>query len=104
MKTLSTRGHQVAQTIALRETFKTHGALQGRVVEGLGRYDCGQLADADKAKFIEQCDEITYVVYSYVTPIAWYTPKHGWHKVEQKFSPTTSTHQGRLYMIDQGGH
>ena len=34
-----------------------------------------------------------YIVYSYGTPIAWYTPNGGWYVVEQKFSQTTSKHQ-----------
>ena len=34
-----------------------------------------------------------YVVYSYDTPIAWYSIPGGWHVVTQKFSRTTSRHQ-----------
>jgi len=47
----------------------------------------------------EREGEPMYVVFSYSTPIAWWTERHGWHKVEQKFSPTTSKHQGRLYLV-----
>lgn len=35
----------------------------------------------------------TYVVYSYGTPIA-YSQDGAWYVVNQKFSPTTSRHQG----------
>lgn len=34
-----------------------------------------------------------YVVYSYNTPIAWWTPETGWVIPDVKYSPTTSRHQ-----------
>jgi hypothetical protein len=40
-----------------------------------------------------------YVVYSYSTPIAWYTHAWGWRIPEVRYSVTTSRHQGRLYRI-----
>ena len=40
-----------------------------------------------------------YIVYSYSTPIAWWTETYGWHAVNQKFSPTTSKHQSRLHLV-----
>jgi hypothetical protein len=45
-----------------------------------------------------------YVVFSYDTPIAWYTEERGWFIVHQHFSRTTSKHQSRLYLIEQGSH
>lgn len=104
IKRISSRGYVVAETIAKRETFKTSGALQGRVENGMGTYEYGQLAGEDCAAFMAEAHLIKYVVFSYATPIAWYTVENGWYKVRQKFSATTSRHQGRLYMIDEGGH
>jgi hypothetical protein len=43
--------------------------------------DCGEVID--------------YTIYSYDTPIAWHTPS-GWYVVGQKFSTTTSCHQGQV--------
>jgi hypothetical protein len=37
-----------------------------------------------------------YVVWSYATPIAWSFPGYE-YRVSQKFSVTTSKHQGKLY-------
>lgn len=80
-------------------------SLTGRVVEGLGYWDSGRLKGADLDKFRADCTGILYVVYSYTTPIAWYTEPGGvgtWHVVSQRFSTTTSTkHQSRLWMIPQ---
>lgn len=60
----------------------------------LNEYERGVLADHKEAAPI-------YVVYSFLTPIAWWTEAHGWYKVRQRFSVITSTkHQSRLYLID----
>lgn len=35
-----------------------------------------------------------YIVYSYSTPILWFTEAEGcWHEPSDKYSPTTSRHQ-----------
>lgn len=98
-KKLSTRGQEVAVAIAAAETFQTHGALRGERVAGLTAWDSGRLSGNDLDRFREDAQFITYVVYSYATPIAWTTTRRGWHRVAQKFSRTTSQHQGRLYLI-----
>jgi len=78
-----------------RQPVKTSGAM--RAVSN--RPDCvptvGRLSDAevialraDVAKY-----GVTYVVYSYATPIAWVRGDGSVHLVAQKFSPTTSKHQ-----------
>lgn len=33
---------------------------------------------------------LDYVVFSYATPIAWYSNRDGWHVTEHKYSVTTS--------------
>lgn len=40
-----------------------------------------------------------YVIWSYGTPIAWIDPLGKAYKVRQKFSRTTSCHQGMLYAL-----
>lgn len=102
MKRLTTRGIATAQAIAAREDFRTSGSLMGENCS-IGFYDRGRLTGADLDRFAADCKEITYVVKSYATPIAWYvaptaTVTGGWHIVAQKFSVTTTKHQGNLYL------
>jgi hypothetical protein len=37
--------------------------------------------------------EVSYVVVSYATPIAWYTKRGAWVVPDEKYSHTTSRHQ-----------
>lgn len=103
MKRLSTTGRATSQAIRDREDFNTSGSLKGRNTEdGMRPSDSGRLAGEDLEAFQRECRDIDYVVTSYATPIAWHTPD-GWHKVAQKFSVTTSRHQGNLYLIHEDG-
>lgn len=103
MKRLTTRGIATAEAIRDREDFRTSGALSGES-RILGVFDSGRLSGDDLERFYADCGSIRYVVMSYATPIAWYvtpsaTIKGGWYKVAQKFSVTTTKHQGNLYLI-----
>jgi len=73
--------------IATRQEFRA-SALEGRVY-GVGS---GRLDPEEVARYNRDLNSVIYWVYSYSTPIAWYTPE-GWYTVEQKFSSTTSRHQ-----------
>jgi hypothetical protein len=73
--------------IETRQEFRA-SALEGRVY-GVGN---GRLDEQETARYNQDLNSVTYWVYSYSTPIAWYTPS-GWYVVEQKFSVTTSKHQ-----------
>jgi hypothetical protein len=76
-----------------RRTFSA-GALSGRQpVEGGLYLHEGRLEGADLAEFQRAKGWIDYVVLSYATPIAWHH-RNGWYVVSQKFSVTTSKHQG----------
>jgi hypothetical protein len=106
MKTVSSRGREVAELIRDRVEFKTYGAMRAEVVSGMTPYAYVGYLNADERKIFErEAPRIAYVVYSYGTPIAWFTTtrrggKAGrWHRVAQKFSITTSKHQGKLYLI-----
>ena len=95
---ITTRGPAAAQAIADRKPFTTHGALYA--LDGGIHSGCtGRLIHAERENFLEDLPHIDYVVFSYNTPIAWHTPA-GWYKVKQKFSPTTSQHPGKLYLLD----
>ncbi len=95
MSKISSRGNLVATNIRDLVPFETHGALKAvNSSEGIG-----QLNANEYHLFINDVNDIDYIVYSYATPIAWHSRSNGWHKVSQKFSVTTSRHQSSLYMI-----
>lgn len=95
---LTTRGPKAAQAIADRVPFKTSGALRAVTRGDDGFWNTGRLSEAEYDLYHTTVDTMDYVVFSYNTPIAWHSAA-GWHKVDQKFSPTTSHHQGHLYLI-----
>ena len=103
MQKISSKSIRVAEAIRDREDFDTHGALKGRNVRSCTAWDAGRLTGPDYEAFTVDASAIRYVVWSYATPIAWCTLSGRWHKVEQKFSMTTSHHQGRLYLIESDG-
>jgi hypothetical protein len=100
---VSSRGYEVAEKIRDRVGFQTHGALNGEEWPLVTRWHSGRLAGDDLLAFYATIENsvIDYIVWSYNTPIAWHTPDGQWYKVAQKFSPTTSAHQGRLYLAGQ---
>lgn len=101
---ISSSGLKVAEYIRDRKPFDTHGALAARTYEnGVSRNAYGDLWGDECDQFEADAPHIKYVVWSYATPIAWWTSTvRGWHVVEQKFSSTTTKHQGRLYLIPRG--
>lgn len=97
---ISSRGSAVSAAIAAHKPFATHGALRG--IEGHageGRL-CGDDRDAFLAAY-QSNDPIVYSVYSYQTPIAWVRKSGKVHIVKQRFSVTTSKHQGKLYALSE---
>jgi hypothetical protein len=102
MKRLTTRSIATATAIRDREDFRTSGSLMGESTGGFGRYDRGRLSGPDAEQFLLDCSFIDYIVKSYATPIAWHVSGPDldrWHVVTQKFSSTTTKHQGNLYLI-----
>lgn len=77
-----------------REPFKRSGfAMTG--VEGASA-STGRMphAEAELYKLHASCDEISYTVLSYATPIAYVTKDGKAHVPAVSYSPTTSGHQG----------
>lgn len=106
MTTLQTSVHgaygndELAQAVARGEKFTAGGRAYGQAnVRGEGSPDYverGKLNDAGRdALASSEKASMEYVIYSYSTPIAW---KAGgvWHMVSQKFSPSTTRHQGMV--------
>jgi hypothetical protein len=83
-----------------REPFVTSGALSATVEEHGSGWNSGRLTgdDLDRWKSDSKTGSL-YVVWSYATPIAWVRSDGEVYRVSQRFSPTTSKHQGMLYML-----
>lgn len=72
-----------------------------RGVDPISRMDTGRLAEPWRTEFVNACAErrISYVIYSYGSPIAWfytYPPvgrDYGWFVPEWKSSVMTTNHQ-----------
>lgn len=80
-----------------REPFTTGGALRGDTYpNGTSTWESGRLSGEDLDTFKQDASTITYIVFSYATPIAWVTRSGKVHHVAQRFSPTTSKHQGAI--------
>lgn len=83
----------IAGALRSREAFKTNGALHGEPVNGRLDLNYGRL-HYDYYKSLEGAE---YVVYSYLTPIAWYNPSEGyWFMPSDKYSLTTTKHQSTI--------
>lgn len=77
--------------IAIRREFKA-SALWGDFAKYTPRQ--GEMSAEEYTKFAAKFEENAYIVWSYSTPIALCTEEGEWYLVEQKFSTTTSRHQG----------
>ena len=91
MRKTSSRG--ASALIRALKPFETYGALRATL------YDFD--ATGADYRFAPYKDEFyalprpTYVVWSYRTPIAWYTNGQ-WVKPDIKYSTTTSKHQAKV--------
>jgi hypothetical protein len=102
MPRISSRGREVAEYIRDRKAFTTSGALKATVHGERGAHEgSGHLNAEEQKRFYAESSSIRYIVWSYATPIAWWSEEHGWRIVDQRFSVTTSKHQGLLYLIDR---
>lgn len=80
--------------IAVRVNFKTGGALAGYSRETDRIASTGRLPHEYHESFYRS----TYRVYSYVTPIAWWSEEDGWTIPDVSYSVTTSRHQHKARM------
>lgn len=95
---LNSRTREVAEHIRDRKPFQTYGALYAEEVVHPYVHS-GRLNEEETAQLRADLPEIVYVVFSYSTPIAWAKRDGSAHRVAQKFSVTTSHHQGKLYLL-----
>lgn len=82
--------------------FVTSGALRGFIAYG-DFSTLGALNDEWRATAFADEGDVAYVVMSYATPIAWVLEDGTVRVVDQKFSVTTTRHQGfvRAYLFGQ---
>lgn len=96
----SQRGAGLANTIQAireRESFKSSGALCAETPTRVGDHpwwSAGHLPGDDLLTL--RTEQPSYVVYSYATPIGWWSEKFGWTIPDVKHSATTSRHQSVL--------
>lgn len=90
-------GRQDHPYIERREEFASHGSLRGQRPEGMNnRPETGELPKpwADLFREHTTSGDVTYIVWSYSTPIAW---EHAgiWYRPAVTYSTTTSKHQSQ---------
>lgn len=104
MTRLTTRSIRTATAIANAEPFTTSGSLRGDARTSPGAYLYSGRLNVVECEMLrtDLAIGIDYVVTSYSTPIAWRRVDGKWRVVAQSFSPTTTKHQGNLYLIDRG--
>lgn len=76
------------------DEFKCNNSLSGEWVEG-SSVNFGWIDESVSLANHLSGSCKNFVVYSYDTPIAVYNHK-GWWKNEDKYTPTTSRHQGAI--------
>jgi len=74
----------------------------GRRVHPGTHHSAGTMPPGPERDLFFTTDDIAYIVWSWATPIAWYSLTKGWHKSRQHYSQTTSRQQGCLYLIEEG--
>lgn len=93
---ISTRdGAKMIAAISKGEDFHTHGALRGEA-NPVNVYP-GQLPQEHVQRLYRDLltGEVTYVIFSYLTPIAWKMKDGSVRRPRVFYSRTTSQHQGK---------
>lgn len=74
--------------------FVTHGAFKG--VARPNRERSGITYGQLPRQYWDDVTGADYVVYSYLTPIAWHMPNGQWVMPDVRYSVTTSKHQSKI--------
>ena len=85
-----TTRHDAIAKVAQRAEFRGNSIWGTRAPSMTGQIygRAAELWIADRT-----AGEVVYVVYSYSTPIAWFTKRGEWVVPSEKYSHTTSRHQ-----------
>lgn len=82
---------------ALRSFRNSTSSLIGYDGDVARHLGAGRLEGAERDRWFADRDHLLFVVLSYNTPIAWVTKDGVVHRVADKFSVTTTRHQGLLW-------
>ena len=82
--------------IAKGQDFQTHGALSG-IANPSGWIGTGEMPPEHRERLNRDLatGNVTYVIYSYQTPIAWKMRDGSVRRPRHRYSVTTSQHQGK---------
>lgn len=99
MGTHGKAANDTRKALAAHEPFKRHGFAMSAVAGAVN--DTGQLSFEHREQYRADADagRITYTVLSYRTPIAWVLDTGEVVRPDARYSPTTSQHQGMLYLL-----
>lgn len=95
MRTIATA--KAGTAIANCEDFQNNGgSFEGKRLgeSGAAHLHMGRLRGTFAAYLQGRGEKVAYLVTSYGTPIAWYDVEAGWTIPPNKYSTTTSRHQG----------
>lgn len=97
MKTVNTSTEKSVGVISDHVPFTTRGGLSARWYnQSKWAPAVGRLPKRYEDLLQQHCAQgDVYVVFSYNTPIAWWTETFGWINPQVKYSVTTSKHQGK---------
>ena len=98
--TTKTSTRNAADLISKRQPFTTSGSLHGEAPVGslTGWGVTGRLPTehADALLADHRKGRVTYIVWSYGTPIAWHAVDTGWTVPDVRYTATTGRHQGEV--------
>lgn len=81
---------RIERGVSKLEPF-THGNVSGAWFDTGRNVPTGQMPD--RTLIADGTVGAVYVVFSYRTPIAWYSPLTGWTQPDTRYSMTTTNHQ-----------
>ena len=99
----TTTKNTIRDGIATLSDFRAPATLSGTWEDG--PLYMGRLSSDEQDRMRQDTRDASrvYVVRSYETPIAWYVEGRGWSQTTDKFTVTTSGHQGHVaYAIAYG--
>lgn len=99
MSKFATNSWQAREALIKRFPYTTSGAM--RATQGPQPLPWGHRLPTEwQERYRADQDRMTYIVWSYDTPIAWVLDDNSVVKVDYKWSRTTTGHQGLLYALD----
>ncbi|WP_433574078.1 hypothetical protein [Nocardia brasiliensis] len=94
--------NEAPAAIAARRPFRTTRTFHAQYLTAATASRTGRLHPTERARWHADwadSDGRMYAVWSYSTPIAWWTHRTGWHIPAEDHTPTTRKHKTRLRLI-----